>query len=150
MTLQEAITFFDRLNNETSKQSEIKIYEKFSLTLSQLKNRPFSEEELHSIEMELDRLNLEANPKNRKKYFRKALSQFEKHLKETFSLTPKEYYTNLGIRLGSSYGILFGLVFLSHFDRSLGISLGMIFGMFIGLTIGKSLDAKATSKGDVI
>ena len=150
MTINNAHDFFESLVSETTKKSEIKIYEKFLHILSELKIREFSNDQIESIETELDSLNLKSNPENRKKYFKKALSKFEKYLMDTFSLTSKGYYTNMGIGLGSSYGILFGVVFLSSFERSSGISLGMIIGMFVGLTIGRNMDSKAVLEGRVL
>lgn len=150
MTLNKATNFFESLVSKTENKSEIKVYEKFLDILNELKTREFSQEEIQSIEMELENLNLKSNPENRKKYFKKALSKFENYLKDVFSLTPKGYYTNLGIGLGSSFGILFGIVFLSSLERSLGIALGLSFGMLIGLAVGKSLDSKAKSEGRMI
>ena len=150
MTLQEAYNFFESLKTETTKKYEIKVYEKFLHILSELKIRECSNDEIQSIETELDLLNLKSNPENRKKYFKKALSTFEKYLKDTFSLTTKRYYTELGIALGASFGILFGVVFLSSWERSMGISLGLIIGSGIGGAIGRSMDAKAKSEGSVL
>tara|TARA_Y100000385_G_C12991216_1_gene592890 strand:- start:219 stop:671 length:453 start_codon:yes stop_codon:yes gene_type:complete len=150
MTLLEAYNLFESLKTETTKKSEIKVYEKFLHILSGLKIREFSENETQSIETELDSFNLSSIPENRKKYFKKALSKFEKYLRDTFSLTTKRYYTELGIVLGASFGILFGVVFLSSWERSMGISLGLIIGSGIGGAIGRSMDAKAKSAGRVI
>jgi hypothetical protein len=150
MTLQAAYNFIESLKTETTKKSEIKVYEKFLHILSKLKIREFSNDEIQAIETELDRLNLKSNPENRKKYFQKALSTFEKYLKETFSLTTKRYYTELGIVLGASFGILFGVVFLSSWERSMGISMGLIIGSGIGGAIGGSMDTKAMSADRVI
>lgn len=150
MTLQEAYNFFEILKTETTKKHEIKVYEKFLHILSELKIRKFSSDEIESIEAELDCLNLKSNPKNRKKYFKKAQTKFKKYLKDTFSLTSKGYYTNLYGGLGLSFGLLFGTVFLSTWDRSLGISMGLCFGMLIGIIIGRSMDTKAISEGNVL
>ncbi len=150
MTLQEANNFFESLKIGTTIKSEIKVYKKFIYVLTELKRRGFSKDEIQSIEAKLDSLNLESNPENGKKYLKKALIKFEKYLKDTFSLTSKRYYTNMGIGLGSSFGILFGIVVLSSFEQSLGISLGLIIGMIIGLIIGRSMDAKALSEGRVL
>ncbi len=150
MTLQEAISFFESLKGNTTKKSELKVYEKFLHMLSELKTRAFSKNEIQSIETELDGLNLEANPENRKKYYIKAFRKFESYLKDTFSLTPKGYYTNLGIALGSSFGVLVGVVFLSSLERSLGIALALIVGMFIGLTIGRYMDSKVEATGNML
>lgn len=150
MTLDDACNFFESLHTETTKKNEIKIYKKFLDILTKLKSRELSKDEIHSIEAELDRLNLESNPENSIKYFKKSLRTFEKYLKDTLFLTSKSYYTSLYGGLGMSFGILFGVVFLSSWERSLGISLGIIAGWFIGLTIGQSLDAKAMSEGRVL
>jgi len=150
MTLQEAINFFKSLKTETTNKSEIKLYEKFIHILSELNTREFAEEEIQSIEAELDRLNLESNPENRKKYFSKALSKFEKYLKDTFSFTLKGHYTKMGIGLGSTFGILFGVVILSSWERSLGISMGLVFGMLLGLIIGRTMDSQAKTAGKTL
>ena len=150
MTLQEAYNFFESLKTETTKKNEIKVYEKFLHIINELKTREFSKDEIQSIETELDSLSLKSNPENRKKYFKKSLSKFESYLKDTYSLTSKGYYTNLGIALGSSFGVLFGVVVLSGFERSIGISLGIIIGMVIGLIIGRNMDSKAVAEGQVL
>jgi len=150
MKLQEAYCIFENLKIDTTKKREIKIYEEFLHILSELKTREFSKDEIQSIEAELDNLNLESNLKNRKKYFKKALGKFEKYLKDTFSLTSKDYYTKLGTGLGASFGMLFGVVFLSNWERSFGISLGLIIGSGIGLTIGRSMDVTAMREGRML
>ncbi|SDX73182.1 hypothetical protein [Flavobacterium degerlachei] len=150
MTLQEAYNFLESLKTETTNKSEIRVYDKFLHILSELKTREFTKDEIHSLEMELDRLNLNSNPENRKNYFNKALSKFEKYLKDALSLTPKGFYTNLGIGLGSSFGILFGIVFLSSLERSLGIALGLSIGMLIGLIIGRTMDSQAKTAGKML
>ena len=150
MTIQEAYNFFESLKTDTTNKSEIKVYEKFIHILSALKIRTFSNNEIQSIETELEILNLKSNPENRKKHFKKALNKFEQFLKDTFSLTSKGYYTKLGSGLGLSFGILFGVVFLSSWERSLGISMGLIGGMVIGSLIGQSMDAKAKSENRLL
>ena len=150
MTLQETITFFESLTTETTKKSENKVYEKFVYILTELKNREFSKDEIQSIEKELDSLHLASNPENRKKYFRKALSKFEKYLKDIFSLTSKDYYTNLYMGLGLSFGLMFGVAILSNLERSLGISLGLVGGMLVGLILGRNKDAEAKAAGKML
>jgi hypothetical protein len=150
MTLQEASNFFENLKNETSKKSEIKIYKKILDILTGLKNRDFSKDEIQTIETELESIGLKSNRANNIKFFKKALNKFELFLKDTFSLTSKGYYTNLGSVLGGGFGILFGVVFLSSWEQSLGISMGLIFGSAIGMFIGESMDAQAMSEGRMI
>lgn len=150
MTLQTAYNHFESLITETTNQYEIRVYEKFLHILSELKTREFTNDEINSIEMELDHLNLNSNPENRKKYFKKALRKFEKYLKDAFSLTSKGYYTDLGIALGSAIGILSGIVFLSSLDRSIGIAMSLSIGMLIGLIIGHTMDSQAKTAGKML
>ncbi len=150
MTIQEANIFFESLKTETTKKHEIKVYENFLQILAGLKTRAFSKDEIQSIEKELDALVLESSPSNRKKYFKKALSTFEKYLKETFSLTTEGYYTKLYGALGLSFGLMFGVAILSNLERSLGISLGLVGGMVVGSLIGRSKDAEAKAAGNML
>jgi hypothetical protein len=150
MTLQKAINFFESLKTETTKKTEIKVYEKFLHILSQLKTTEFTKDEIQSIEEELDRLNLKSNPKDRKKFFKKALSIFEKYLKDTFSFTTEGYYTKLYGGLGLSFGLLFGVAILSNLERSLGISLGLIGGMVVGAIMGRKKETEAKAAGKML
>ncbi|RKR13102.1 hypothetical protein CLV91_1816 [Maribacter vaceletii] len=150
MTLKKALNFFEILKTETTKKSEIKIYEKFIDILIKLENREFTTDEIQSLEIELDSLQLEANPKNRKKFFKKALERFEKYLKDTFSLTSKGYYTNSSVSFGILFGVVLGVLVGERFEKSLGTSFGICIGMFIGAFIGHRLDSQAKEAGNVL
>jgi hypothetical protein len=150
MTLQEAYDFFESLKTETTKKSEIKVYEKFLHILSQLKLRALSQNEIHSIEKELESINLEANLENRRKYFKKALTKFEKYLKDTFSLTSKGHYVELYGGLGILFGVVAGVLIGERFEKSLGISLGISIGMLIGIFVGRHMDAQAKAAGNML
>jgi hypothetical protein len=149
MTLKEAFNFFESLKTKTTKKSEIKVYEKFIYTLAELENREFSKDEIQSIETELDSLQLESNPENRKKFFKKTLNKFENYLKDTFYLTNKGYYTQLYGGLGLSFGLMCGVAILSNLG-SLGISLGLIGGMVVGAIIGRNKDAEVKAAGNML
>lgn len=150
MTLKKALIYFQSKASETSSKSEIKIYKEFIRILNRLEARDLSASEIKGIEAELKRLNLDTTAAHNKRYYKKALTQLEKYLKGTFSLTVKGYYTKTGIALGLTFGLLFGVVFLSSLERSMGIGLGISLGMIIGLLIGRNLDAKAITAGNVI
>ena len=150
MTLQEAYNFFESLKTETTKKSEIKVYEKFLHILSELKIRALSQNEIHSIETELDSLNLESNLENRKNHFKKALTKFEKYLKDTFTLTTKGYYTERSIGYGVLFGVVAGVLFGERFEKSLGLSLGISIGMLIGAFIGRHMDSQAKAAGNML
>ncbi len=72
----------------------------------------------------------------------------ESYLKDTFSLTTKGYYTNLGMILGMAFGAAFGAVIFFAFERSMGITFGISFGMIIGLIIGVYMDSRVKTTGN--
>jgi hypothetical protein len=150
MTLKTALNFFESLKTETTKKSEIKIYNQFIDILKKLEKREFTTDQIHAIELELDSLNLKSNPENRKKFFKNALNKFENYLKDGFSLTSKGHYTTFYGGLGLVFGLLFGVAILSSLERSLGISLGLIGGMVIGSIMGRSKDAQVKAAGNIL
>lgn len=150
MTLKNAVTHFKSLVAETTKKSEIKVYQEFIQILSSLEKRDLSETEIQAIEAELEALDVNSASTHSNKHYKKALQQFKKYLKDTFSLTTKGYYTNMGVGLGTSFGVLFGVVVLGSFERSMGISLGISLGMLMGLLIGRHLDAQVEASGMMV
>jgi len=150
MTIKNAIDYFQSLVFKTRNKSEIKVYKEFIWILTRLEERDLSAPEIEAIEAELKRLQLDSTVAHNKRFYKKALAQFEKYLKNTLSLTTKGHYTKIGIALGMTFGLLFGIVFLSGLERSMGIALGMALGMFIGLLIGRNRDAKALSSGMMV
>lgn len=150
MTLNKASEILERLVSEPTKKSENTVYKKFLQIINKLKLREFSKDEIESIETALENLNLEVNPENRKRHFKKSLSKFEDYLRLTFLLTSKGYYTNRYGALGISFGLLFGVAILSNLEHSLGITIGLIGGMVVGSMIGRKKDKEAKANGNVL
>ena len=150
MTLDKASEILETLVSEPTKKSENTVYKKFLYILNELKLREFSKDEIEAIESTLEDLNLEVNPENRKKHFKKSLSKFENYLRIAFSLTSKGYYTNRCAALGLTFGLLFGVAILSNLERYLSISLGLIGGMVVGSVIGRKKDEEAKANGKVL
>ena len=146
MTADETIKFFNKLRSQTTKKSELKVYDDFIQTLTKLIKRDLSTGDLISIETKLDDLKLKSNPEKKRKHFRKALHSFKEYLKKEFSLVSKGYYTAIGMSLGMCFGVAFG----SAIQESIGTSSGLVFGMLIGLVIGKIMDTKAEKEGNVL
>jgi len=147
MTINNTIIFFKSILTQTIKKSEIKIYENFIGILSDLKNRDLTKEQLRCIEEELENLKLKEIPENRKKYFRRKLNEFQKYLKDEFSLTTKGYYESIGMSMGMVFGISIGA---SVFGAGSGVSTGLMFGMLIGFIIGRYMDSEAEKKNLVL
>jgi len=150
MPLKKALDYFQRRVSETSNKTEIKVFKEFIRILTRLEERNLSSSEIKAIETELKRLHLDSTISHKKGYYKRALTEFEKYLMDTFSLTTKGNYTKRGIALGMTFGLLFGVVFLSSLERSTGIALGIAVGMLTGLLIGRNLDAKALSSGNMV
>ncbi len=145
MNIIEALGFFEKQLKETDKKREIKIYRSFISILSNLKSRDLSENQLLSIENEIEILNLKSNPENKRKYFSKKLNTFKTFLKKEFSLISEGHYTAIGMSLGMCFGVAF--------ETSLGpsgTSLGLALGMLIGLVIGRAKDLEAEKQNRVL
>ncbi|MCA0933075.1 hypothetical protein LCM02_11475 [Lutimonas saemankumensis] len=150
MTIDKAISLLTSLKNESTKESEIRVYKEFIHILKRLDERGLSKEEIESVEEKLQDLNLESEPKNRKRYFKKQLHSFKEFLNESFSLTTKNHYENLYLIIGMVFGVTFGILIGEASDKSMGISLGICMGMLIGILIGRFKDAEAEKEGKVI
>ncbi len=147
MNIKEAREFFKNLVNESSQRREIKIYNKFIGVLTGIENREFSIHQIEMIEKELTILNLKQPTKNRKKYFRKKLSEFVQYLESEYSIILEGHYADLGLKIGLVFGVALGIAI---FRDSGGSSTGMCFGMFIGYFIGKYMDKEAVKQNQVL
>lgn len=150
MSINEALTFFKSLLSETDNKSEIKVYEGFIGILTSVKNKNLTEDQLQSIEKELDVLALRENPKNRKKHLKQKLTKLQKYLKDEFSFIMEGHHTGMGIALGMTFGMSFGLVFGPMFGMDSGLIYGMMFGMILGLIIGRAKDSEAEKENRVL
>ncbi len=146
MNINKAITFFETLITQTDKASEIKFYKNFIAILSDLKNRELAENQIQSIKEELDVLELEVNPRNKKRYYSKKITDFKNYLKKEFSLVTEGYYTAVAIGVGMSLGIAIG----ASFGESTGIAIGISLGMAFGLIIGRNMDTQAEKQNRVL
>lgn len=142
MKLNAALSFFNSLIIETYSKPEIKVYQSFIGIISDLENRDFEDEELQDIEKSLAMLELDSDPNNRKRYYRKSMKEFKKYLKEEFSLVTEGYYTEFGIALGLAFGVATG--------SAIGIGPGIALGMLIGLEIGTSKVSEAKKQNRVL
>tara|TARA_B110000090_G_C12941574_1_gene277527 strand:+ start:50 stop:493 length:444 start_codon:yes stop_codon:yes gene_type:complete len=141
MKIKETLNFFLNLKNDSVEKSEIKIYDKYIGILSDLKIRDLTQNQIQSIESELEVLNLNIESDNRKKHFTKKLTEFEKFLKDKLSLIPEGHYM--------SYGMIFGMLAGALLQFYIGIY-SLIAGMLIGMVIGAIMDSEARKQGRVL
>ena len=141
MKIKETLNFFLNLKNDSVEKSEIKVYDKYIEILSDLKNRDLTQNQIQSIESELEVLNLNIESDNRKKHFTKKLTEFEKFLKDKLSLIPEGHYM--------SYGMISGMLAGALLQFYIGIY-SLIAGMLIGMVIGAIMDSEARKQGRVL
>lgn len=150
MKIQEAYNIVERLKNNSSSKSQIKIYSSFLQILDKLKGRDFSTEEIRAIETKLEDLTLTSPLANNKKHFSKIINDFKEYLKENHSLIATGYYSSIGVSLGAAFGVVVGVLIGERFERSLGIALGVSLEILIGLFIGRHMDSTADAEGKVL
>jgi hypothetical protein len=148
MRLVETLDFFQNMKNDTVEKSEIKLYNNYIRILSDLKNRDLTENQVLSIETELEKLNLKSESENRIKYFKKKLSEFQKFLKDKLALVPEGYYTGVGVGTGILLGSIFSMMFQS-FLGAYSILIGINGGIILGAILGAIRDAEAKKQGRV-
>ncbi|WP_421764798.1 hypothetical protein [Ekhidna sp.] len=154
MKLSEALDFFKDLIEKTNDKSESKVYQGFINILSNLKNRELTEQQLNSIELKLDSLDLLANSENRKKYLKRKLNEFTTYLNKEFSFITEGYYTGIGMvygmMFGSGMGLVLGTAFGAGIGTAIGLSTGTGIGMVFGMMFGAAKDAEAKKQNRVL
>jgi len=146
MTIDEAKAFLTNLRNQTTKKSELKVYDDFIETLVKLDHRKLSQENIASIEAKLCELKLKSVVNKQKKHIKKVLFYFKDFLKNEFSIITKGYYTAIGMSVGMCIGLSIG----TAIERTVGISFGLSIGMLIGIAAGRLLDMKAEKEDRVL
>lgn len=114
MSIIDTTEIFEKLLKETNKKQETKVYKGFIVILANLKSRDLTEGQLLLIEDEIKILNLNSNPKNKRRHFSKKLTVFKQFLRDEFLLISEGYYTAIGLSLGMCFGVAIGtsLVYL--------------------------------------
>lgn len=154
MTITDASAFLNDLLSQTKNKSETKVYTCFLKTLTALKNKELSENQLQSIVEHLAILDLKAYTENRKKYIKGKHTELLAFLKNEFSFIPERYYTEKGMAMGMALGVALGTSLGVAIDPkmgiSYGISIGIGVGMAIGMMFGAGKDAEAEKQGLVL
>lgn len=133
------------LKNDSVEKSEIKVYDKYIGILSDLKNRDLTQNQIQSIESELETLNLNAESDNRKKYLKQKLSEFQKFLKDKFDLVSDGFYAGTGIVLGSIFSMLYLSVLGTY-----SLLTRIIRGLILGAVLGGIRDLEAYKQGRIL
>jgi hypothetical protein len=149
MVINETLEFFQNLKTNSNEKSEIKLYDKYILILSDLKNRDLTETQILNIETELEKLNLNAESENKMKYLKKKLSELQKFLKDKLALISKDHYVGIGVGTGIFLGSIFSMLFQT-FLGVYSLLIGINGGMILGAIIGSFFDKEAEKQGRVL
>jgi len=103
--IKATIIFFKRLLSKTTKNSEIRIFNRFISILTNLKNKDLTPAQLNSIEAYIHYLELEKIPSFSNELFKQKLNKFRKHLKTKLRFVPHSFYTTLGVSFAIPFGI---------------------------------------------
>ena len=154
MSINDTSELLNILLSQTDKKTEKKVYNGFIRTLSSLKKKDLTENQLQLIQEKLSSLNLKIKTENNKKYYKQKLSEFKIFLKKEFLFTTEKYYTELGMIYGMIFGTGIGLSIGTAINpvlgTSIGLSVGTGVGMVLGMVYGARKDADAKRQGRVI
>ncbi|OIQ27061.1 MAG: hypothetical protein BM564_13410 [Bacteroidetes bacterium MedPE-SWsnd-G2] len=149
MKINKTLNVFLNFKNDSVEKNEIKIYDKYIAILSDLKHRDLTQTHIQLIEAELDTLNLNTNPDDRKKYYKQKLSEFQSFLKDRLALVSEGHYTSIGagtgIVLGSIISVLFQSLLGAYF-----LLIGINGGIILGAILGGFMDSEAKKQGRVL
>jgi hypothetical protein len=121
----------------------------FSALIDELSKRQLSENELETINTEIQNINaFSGSEKDFTKTLAKSQSNILKVIEKESKLVVKNHFRNLWLVLGmSTFGIPMGVSFGITMGNLGMLGLGLPVGMAIGIAVGTSLDAKAAKEG---
>ena len=125
------------------------IYVQFEKLLSELRKRDLPDEVVHSINTNIDLIDMATESKEQwKKQLRKTQSDILRLIEKELKLVPKNHYRNIWLALGiAAFGVPLGVVFGLSLGNMAFMGIGMPIGIPIGLAIGSGLDKKAAEEG---
>jgi len=142
--IKAIIIFLKKQLSKTREKSEIKTFERFINTLTELKEKELSPKQLEAIESYLEYLELEKIPSFNNELFKKKLIQFKKYLKNKLRFLPSNYYRFWVLNFGVSFAIGFSLN--GNIDNSLRIGVISTVVVLIGIAIIMDLRTKKQNR----
>ncbi len=120
MKLEEAIQRLDRSTGVPGTKASIKIKQRFSNILQEVKYKNLPAEQLSLLEHELNSIfqDLDLEGENIEAYLRAHLKDLLKFLRINFSLLPEGYCAMYGMRLGLGAGVLLMIVLLVYTEST--------------------------------
>ena len=146
MTLEETKSFFESKSKEATRKFHKRTYKGFAELCHILIDRPLTEIERNTIELELKAYRLKALEENTYAKNKKKLNRFKKFLRERFGWVTSGYYTTLFMILGMVLGQSIGL----SIHPSTGLAIGLGTGMSVGMALGAWRDQALKKENKVL
>ncbi|WP_029036879.1 hypothetical protein [Salinimicrobium xinjiangense] len=148
MKIEEAIQRLERSAGIPERNTSVRIKQKFSNILHEVKYKELSPDQLLRIEEELEQIfdGLDLGTENADRQLKMRLRRLLKYLRINFSLVPEGYCATYGLKLGLSGGLLIMLILLIYTSSTLTFytPLG---GLITGFIVGSLCDRRQKNKG---
>lgn len=148
MKLEEAIQRLDRSTGQPGTKDSIKIKQRFSNILQEVKYKNLPPEQLALLEHELDSIfeGLNLEEEKSAEYLKIYLKDFLKFLRVNFALLPEGYCAGYGMKLGLAFGTIIMLTLIVYTDSSLKYY-SPLGGLLLGAMVGSVCDRRQKAKG---
>lgn len=151
MKLEEAIQRLDRSTGVPGTKASVKIKQRFSNILQEVKFKDLPAEQLSLLEHELDSIfqNLDLEGEKIDVRLKAHLKNLLKFLRINFSLLPEGYCASYGMRIGLAFGFLLMLILLVYTETSLKFY-SPLGGLLLGVMLGSLRDRKQKAMGKTL
>ena len=148
MKLEEAIQKLDRSAGISDNKKAVRVKQRFSNILQEVKYKNLSPEELLIVEQELDFIfdDMDLQEEDIQVQLRSDLKSFLRFLRINFHLLPEGYCAAYGMRVGLIVGLLL-LLFLNFYSDSSYSYYSPLAGLLIGVMLGSAWDRREKARG---
>ena len=151
MKIEEAILILEKPVHRIGDGKEVKVKQRFSNILNELKTKDLSPSQKARLGKELNCIfsEIDAGTEINEQQLRKGLKRFLKFLRNEFSLIPEGYYAGYGMAFGIISG-LFLLSFLILYTESPWKFYAPLLGAMLGMLLGTLKDAQIRKQGKTL
>ncbi|MCY2687182.1 hypothetical protein [Salinimicrobium sp. TH3] len=151
MKLEEAIQRLDRSTGVPGSGKSIKIKQRFSNILQEVKYKDLPSEQLTLLEQELDLIfsGVDLEAEKIEKHLQLSLKGLLKFLRKKLALVPEGYCAMYGMRFGLAAGFLLLPILLVFIDSVLKYY-SPLSGLLLGVMIGSICDRRRKARGKAL
>lgn len=151
MKIEEAIQKLDRSVGIPGTKESVKVKQRFSNILQEVKYKDLSPGQLSLLENKLSSIfdNLELEGENVETPLRAKIKDLLKFLRVHFALLPEGYCASFGMRVGLITGLLLLLILLVYTESTFKYY-SPLGGLLLGVTIGSVYDRRQKARGKAL